>query len=123
MSTNPTTPLSRNSASTPRMSNSDIINVVGALTMHDNVTRTADSTQADEATPVDGKVQADIATSIIETVDGVRETAGLDRSIVSKIIGTKMQLGMGLGGAQRIVSAVCSKKNVKWSDQLAEELQ
>ena len=40
----------------------------------------------------------------------------LDRSIVSKIIGTKMQLGMGLGGAST------QKKTLKWSDQLAEEL-
>ena len=39
----------------------------------------------------------------------------LDRSIVDKIIRTKMRFGVGLPVKQR-------EKAVKWSDQLAEEL-
>ena len=55
------------SASTPHAPNSDSSNIVGASTVDNNVTRTADSTDAE--TP---KAQADVAASTVNTDDSVR---------------------------------------------------
>ena len=74
MSTHTPTPSPPDSASTPDTPNTeqhvDGSNVVGASTEYSGETQTADSTQADAAC-VDGKVQADSATSTVDTDDTV----------------------------------------------------